>query len=58
MTAESPLNAVKPAEESSAGPVNRASSRTSTLARDEIAERANHAACGITHKVEESARRS
>jgi hypothetical protein len=36
MTAESPLNAPELAEESSAGPVNPASSPMSALVRDEI----------------------
>jgi hypothetical protein len=58
MTAESPLNAVEPAEESSVGAVNRASSPTSTLVRDEIAERASHAVRGVAHTIEDSARRS
>ena len=48
MTAESPLNAVEPAEESTVGPVNPASWQTSTLVRDEIAEGASHAAGGVT----------
>jgi len=39
MTAESPLNAVEPAEESTVEPVNRASWQTSTLVRQEIARR-------------------
>jgi len=38
MTAESPLNAVEPAEESTADAVNRASWQTPTLVREEIAE--------------------
>ncbi len=58
MTAESPLNAVEAAEESTVGPVNPASWPTSTLVRDEIAERANHAAGGATDKIEDSVRRS
>lgn len=58
MTAESPLNAVESAEESTAEPVNRASWQTSTVVRDEIAKGANHAAGGVTDKIENSARRS
>lgn len=58
MSAESPLNAVEPAEESTVGPVNRGSRQTSTLVRDEITEAASHAADGVTHKIEDWARRS
>jgi hypothetical protein len=58
MTAESSLNAVEPAEESTVGPVNRASGQTPTLVRDEITEAASHAAGAVTHKIENSARRS
>jgi hypothetical protein len=51
MSAESPLNAVEPAEESTAEPVNRAPWQTSALVRDEIAEDGNHAAGGVTDKI-------
>ena len=58
MSAESPLNVAELADESSAGLVNRASSQMLTLVRDEIAECASNAACGVTHKIEDSVPRS
>lgn len=58
MTAESPLNAVEPAEESTVGPANRAARQTSTLVRDEFTHAANYAGAGVNDKIEDSVRRS
>ncbi len=58
MSAESPLNAADPAEESTVGPVNRVSRQTPTFVRDEITERASQPASGVTDKIADSVRRS
>ena len=58
MSAESRLNAADPAEESTVGPLNRASSQTSTFVRDEIAARASQPAGAVTDKIDDSVHRS
>ena len=58
MTAESPLNAVEPAEESTVGSVSRASWPTSALVHTEITHGVSHAVGGATDKIEDSVRRS
>ena len=58
MTAESPLNAVELAEESTAGPMNRASWHTSTPVPDEITEGASRRSGRVAEKIEDAGRRS
>jgi hypothetical protein len=58
MTAESSLNAVGLAEESTAGPMNRAPWQTSTPVPDEITEGASRRAGGVADKIEDAGRRS